>query len=136
MIARCRNAVNNSEFFGSPNNTYDVRFNGESHNTGNLLEDFEPSVNPPKEIDDSEDKKPEDWVDTKRISDPDAKKVGTLVWMRAVRIFTLRFQPDDWDEDAPYELPDEDAVKPEGWLDEEPEFIPDPGEPGYLISFE
>ena len=36
-------------------------------------------------------------------------------------------QPDDWDEDAPYEIPDEDAVKPEGWLDDEPEFIPDPG---------
>ena len=36
-------------------------------------------------------------------------------------------QPDDWDEDAPYEIPDEDAVKPEGWLDDEPEYIPDPG---------
>ena len=36
-------------------------------------------------------------------------------------------QPDDWDEDAPYEIPDEDAIKPEGWLDDEPEFIPDPG---------
>ncbi|CAL1694327.1 unnamed protein product [Somion occarium] len=60
-----------------PNNTYDVLFNGESHNLGNLLEDFAPSVNPPKE-------------------------------------------------DAPYEIPDEEAVKPEGWLDDEPEFIPDP----------
>ena len=37
-------------------------------------------------------------------------------------------KPEDWDEDAPYEIPDEDAVKPEGWLDDEPEFIPDPGE--------
>ncbi|CDO73132.1 hypothetical protein BN946_scf185007.g186 [Trametes cinnabarina] len=91
-----------------PNNTYDVRFNGESYNLGNLLEDFTPPVNPPKEIDDPEDKKPEDWVDAKRIPDPDAKK------------------PDDWDEDAPYEIPDEDAVKPEGWLDDEPEYIPDP----------
>ena len=36
-------------------------------------------------------------------------------------------QPEDWDEDAPYEIPDEDAVKPEGWLDEEPETVPDPG---------
>ena len=60
---------------GSPNNTYDVLFNGKSQNRGDVLEDFSPAVNPPKEIDDSEDKKPEDWVDTKRIADPDAKKV-------------------------------------------------------------
>lgn len=59
----------------SPNNTYDVHFNGESHNLGNLLEDFTPPVNPPKEIEDPDDKKPEDWVDTKKIPDPDAKKV-------------------------------------------------------------
>jgi hypothetical protein len=39
------------------------------------LTDFNPPVNPPKEIDDPEDKKPEDWVDAKRIPDPDATKV-------------------------------------------------------------
>ena len=48
-------------------------------------------------------------MDEKRISDPDATK------------------PEDWDEDAPYEILDEDAVKPEGWLDDEPLTIPDPG---------
>lgn len=88
--------------------------NGESVNRGDLLENFTPAVNPPAEIDDPEDKKPEDWVDAKRISDPDAKK------------------PDDWDEDAPYEILDEEAQKPEGWLDEEPLSIPDPG--GYFQS--
>ena len=62
-----------------PNNTYDVLFNGESHNLGSLLEDFTPAVNPEKEIDDPDDKKPEDWVDTKRIPDPDAKKVCTRI---------------------------------------------------------
>lgn len=93
----------------SPDNTYEVLFNGSSDKKGNLLEDFEPPVNPPKEIDDPEDKKPADWVDEKQIADPDAKK------------------PDDWDEDAPYEILDEDATKPEGWLDDEPQVIPDPG---------
>ena len=93
----------------SPNNTYDVLINGESQKRGDLLEDFSPPVNPPAEIDDPEDEKPGDWVDTKRIADPDAKK------------------PDDWDEDAPYEILDEDAEKPEGWLDDEPSTIPDPG---------
>lgn len=30
------------------------------------------------------------------------------------------------DEDAPAKIEDADAVKPEGWLDDEPEFVPDP----------
>ena len=30
------------------------------------------------------------------------------------------------DEDAPREIPDEEAVKPDGWLDEEEALIPDP----------
>jgi len=36
------------------------------------------------------------------------------------------YKPDDWDEDAPYEIPDEDAKKPEDWLDDEPLTVPDP----------
>jgi len=89
-------------------NTYDVLFNGESVNSGSLLEDFSPAVNPPKEIDDPTDSKPSTWVDEKTIADPAAKK------------------PADWDEDAPYEIVDTEAVKPEGWLDDEPTSIPDP----------
>jgi hypothetical protein len=91
-----------------PNSTYNVLVNGITQNNGSLLEDFTPSVNPPKEIDDPEDKKPADWVDEAQIADPEAKK------------------PDDWDEEAPYEILDTDAVKPEGWLDDEPLSIPDP----------
>jgi len=91
-----------------PNNTYNVLVNGESTKTGDLLTDFAPPFNPPKEIDDVNDKKPEDWVDQDKIPDPDATK------------------PEDWDEDAPYEIIDEDAVKPEGWLDNEEKMIPDP----------
>ena len=59
-----------------PNQTYAIQQNGEQVKEGSLLEDFTPSVNPPKEIDDPKDKKPEDWVDVKRIPDPDATKVG------------------------------------------------------------
>jgi hypothetical protein len=91
-----------------PNQTYEVFFNSDSQSKGSLLENFTPPVNPPKEIDDPEDKKPADWVDEQKIPDPSATK------------------PDDWDEDAPFEIPDEDAEKPEGWLDDEPEQIPDP----------
>lgn len=88
-------------------NTYVVSIDGKEERSGSLFEDFEPPFNPPTEIDDPEDKKPEDWVDEAKIPDPKAKK------------------PDDWDEDAPATIPDEDAVKPEDWLDDEPKEIED-----------
>jgi hypothetical protein len=39
-----------------------------------ILQDMEPSINPPKEIDDPKDFKPSDWVDEEMIDDPEAKK--------------------------------------------------------------
>ncbi|KAK0618365.1 Calreticulin family-domain-containing protein [Bombardia bombarda] len=91
-----------------PNNTFVIQQNGEQVKEGSLLEDFTPAVNPPKEIDDPKDKKPDDWVDEARIADPEATK------------------PEDWDEDAPYEIVDEEATQPEDWLVDEPLSIPDP----------
>lgn len=91
-----------------PDQTFELLINGESKKTGSLLEDFTPAVEPSKEIDDAEDKKPEDWIDEATIKDPDATK------------------PDDWDESAPFEIPDESATKPEDWLEDEPLTIPDP----------
>ena len=89
-------------------NTFEILIDGESKKSGSLLEDFTPSVNPEKEIDDPKDSKPDDWVDEAKIPDPDAKK------------------PEDWDEDAPFEIPDEEATKPDDWLEDEPTMIPDP----------
>lgn len=89
-------------------NTYEVLIDGESKKSGSLFEDFEPPFNPPEEIDDPEDKKPNDWVDEVRIPDSSASK------------------PEDWDEDAPVSIEDEEAEKPEGWLDDEPAEIADP----------
>ncbi|XP_068702303.1 calnexin-like [Montipora foliosa] len=91
-----------------PDNTFEVFVDQSSVNSGSLLDDFTPAVNPPKEIDDPSDKKPEDWDEREKIPDPDAEK------------------PDDWDEDAPAKIPDADAKKPDDWLDDEPEFVPDP----------
>jgi len=68
----------------SPNNTYNVLINGESDKNGSLLEDFEPAVNPPKEIDDPKDTKPKDWVDEKKIADPEAKKVSMLTCILSI----------------------------------------------------
>lgn len=47
---------------------YAVLVDGEEKKAGSILEDFEPSVNPPEEIDDPEDSKPEDWVDTPKYA--------------------------------------------------------------------
>lgn len=33
-------------------------------------------------------------------------------------------KPDDWDEEAPAQIVDTSAIKPSGWLDNEPETIP------------
>ncbi|KAF1840014.1 calreticulin precursor [Cucurbitaria berberidis CBS 394.84] len=91
-----------------PDNSFEIKIDGESTRNGTLHEDFTPSVNPDEEIDDPNDKKPEDWVDEARIADPEAKK------------------PEDWDEDAPFEIVDEEATKPADWLEDEPTTIPDP----------
>ncbi|EJU02798.1 calnexin [Dacryopinax primogenitus] len=92
----------------NPDNTYEILIDGKSEVSGSLLEDFDPAVNPPKEIDDPSDIKPEDWVDAARIPDPEATK------------------PEDWDEDAPAQILDEEAEMPEGWLEDEPVKVADP----------
>uniref|UniRef100_A0A3Q3GZA4 Calnexin n=1 Tax=Kryptolebias marmoratus TaxID=37003 RepID=A0A3Q3GZA4_KRYMA len=92
----------------NPDNSFEILVDQTVVNSGNLLKDMTPPVNPPAEIEDPDDHKPEDWDERPKIQDPDAVK------------------PDDWDEDAPAQIPDEHAVKPDGWLDDEPEYIGDP----------
>ena len=89
-------------------NTYEIFIDKNSEKKGNLLTDLEPPVNPPAEIDDPEDHKPEDWEDNAQIVDETARK------------------PDDWDESQPPTIPDKNAVKPSDWLEDEPQLIPDP----------
>nr|POF25991.1 calnexin like [Quercus suber] len=91
-----------------PDQTFEIKIDNVSSKNGTLLEDFAPAVNPEKEIDDADDKKPEDWVENSSIFDPEAKK------------------PEDWDEDAPFEIVDEEAEKPADWLENEPLTVPDP----------
>ncbi|XP_011690210.1 PREDICTED: calnexin [Wasmannia auropunctata] len=91
-----------------PDNTYEIKVDNKLLNSGSLLDDFEPPVNPPLEIEDPDDKQPEDWDDREKIPDPMAEK------------------PDDWDEDAPAQIVDEEDVMPVGWLEDEPPMIPNP----------
>uniref|UniRef100_A0A182PRF1 Calnexin n=1 Tax=Anopheles epiroticus TaxID=199890 RepID=A0A182PRF1_9DIPT len=90
-----------------PDNTYTIRVDHKTVNEGSLLTNFTPAVNPPAEIDDPEDRKPENWDDREKIPDPDASK------------------PDDWNEDEPAQIPDPKATKPTGWLDDVEEMVPD-----------
>ncbi|KAK9469631.1 Calreticulin family-domain-containing protein [Lipomyces arxii] len=95
----------------SPDQTYEIRINGNVASAGSLIEghNFEPEFSPPAEIDDPSDTKPVDWVDEDTIPDPEQAT-----------------KPEDWDEDAPFSIPDPDAVKPEDWDETAEEFIPDP----------
>ncbi|KAG0373705.1 hypothetical protein BGX24_011340 [Mortierella sp. AD032] len=115
-----------------PDQTFDIKINGESAASGSLLESFQPSVNPVKEIDDPSDSKPVDWVEEARI--PDAKATKPAEWDEDAPARVLdekATKPADWLEDELAEIPDPDAVKPEDWDDEEdgdwvPVSVPNP----------
>lgn len=80
LVSSYRHPSNNANCLpcsSSPsNNTFEVLFNGASQRSGSLLEEFDPAVNPSKEIDDPKDSKPSDWVDEKKIADPKASKAS------------------------------------------------------------
>ncbi|CAK8674977.1 unnamed protein product [Clavelina lepadiformis] len=92
----------------NPDSTFKILIDQTEINSGSLLKDVNPPVNPPKEIEDKDDKKPEDWDERETVPDPDATK------------------PDDWDEDAPQKIVDPEAEMPDDWLEDEPLYIPDP----------
>lgn len=94
----------------NPDQTYEVKINNESKQTGDLEEDW--SMLPSKEIDDPKATKPEDWDDRAQIDDPEDVK------------------PAGWD-DIPAEIADPEATKPDDWDDEldgdwEAPLIPNP----------
>ena len=80
-----------------PDQTYEVRIDGEKKESGSLLDDWD--FLPAKTIKDPSVSKPTDWVDLAQIDDPDDTK------------------PSDW-EDAPKQIADPSATKPEDWDDE------------------
>ncbi|OQS05316.1 calnexin [Thraustotheca clavata] len=81
-------------------NTFEVYADQVVIKKGGLLTHFKPSVNPPKEIDDPEDQRPNTYEETEFIPDPNAKK------------------PEDWDENEPKTIPNLKITKPEDWDEE------------------
>ncbi|XP_078428319.1 calreticulin-like [Wolffia australiana] len=97
-------------FIIRPDANYTILIDNKEKQTGSLYSDW--SILPPKQINDPEAKKPEDWDEREYIPDPEDKK------------------PEGYD-DIPKEIPDADAKKPEDWDDEEdgewtPPTIPNP----------
>lgn len=58
----------------NPDNTFEILVDQTVVNSGNLLTDMTPPINPPAEIEDPDDHKPEDWDERPKIQDPDATK--------------------------------------------------------------
>lgn len=50
-----------------PDNTFTIHLDHKVIKAGSLLKDFEPPVNPPHEIDDPEDVKPDDWDEREKV---------------------------------------------------------------------
>lgn len=84
----------------NPDNTYQMLIDQNPVNTGSLLLDFTPPINPDKEIVDPRDKKPDDWDEREKIPDETATK------------------PEDWDENEPKTIVDTNAVKPADWIND------------------
>merc|ERR1711988_1859958 len=80
-----------------PDNTLEVQIDGAKVEDGKLADGWK--FLEPKEIDDPEDKKPEDWVDEAEMDDPEDKK------------------PEGYD-DIPAKIADPKATKPDDWDDE------------------
>lgn len=114
-----------------PDNTYIISVDHKVVNEGSLLADFTPAVNPPREIDDPNDRKPANWDEREKV----LLYICTGNW--AQNKFGYRFlyrqindpdatKPDDWDEDAPAQIADSSTSKPDEWLDDEEVMIADP----------
>lgn len=62
---------------------YAVLVDGAERKGGSLFEDFEPAFNPPEEVDDPEDSKPDTWVDTPKCAL--AKQIQQMHWKPALK---------------------------------------------------
>ncbi|KAI5949896.1 hypothetical protein KGF54_005374 [Candida jiufengensis] len=111
-MARYNDLSNLYTLIIKPNQDFEIRINGEVAKAGNFngnVNLFSPSINPPKEIIDENDKQPKHWDDREYIPDPNAKP------------------PKDYEKLHQYpQIPDPSAIKPENWDEEEPRYIPDP----------
>jgi calnexin len=95
-------------YVNGEDNSFQIYIDKELEAEGNLLTDMVPPLFPPSEVDDPNDRKPADWVDSPTMPDPNARK------------------PDSWDDSIPSAIRDPKARKPDGWREDLPAYIRDP----------
>nr|XP_023022911.1 calmegin-like [Leptinotarsa decemlineata] len=79
-----------------PDNTFEILVDKKIINSGSLLEDFVPPVNPPAEIDDPNDKKPADWDESCVILAPPMNMNSNLLNVSATYTFYLKLAYKKW----------------------------------------
>jgi len=114
-----------------PDNTYEVRIDGEKKQSGTLLEDFDFLA--AKTIKDPSKSKPSDWVDEAQIDDPSDKKPAGHDDVPKQIPDPEAEKPDDWDDDADGEWEAPLIPNPEYKGDWKPKKIPNPSYLGAWI---
>ncbi|ODV79006.1 Calreticulin-domain-containing protein [Suhomyces tanzawaensis NRRL Y-17324] len=106
------------------NQDFEIRINGEVAKAGNLVTStslLRPPLNPPREIEDPNDKKPFGWDERLTIPDPNAEKPDNYelnhVWTQIPDVRAEK--PEDWDESKPKLVRAEDSQVPDYWDEEE-----------------
>lgn len=117
-LARINDLSNLYTLIIRPNSDLEVRINGKVVELGNLVTDldlFSPTMNPPKIVEDPNDRKPDDWDDRKHIPDPNVEPPEDYEKLHAHPVIPDpdAVTPDEWDESAPRYIPDPNAVKPD-----------------------
>jgi calreticulin len=82
----------------NPDNTFEVQIDGSKVEDGKLADGWK--FLEPKEIEDSEDKKPADWVNEAEMDDPEDKKPEGHDDIPAKISDPKATKPDDWDEES------------------------------------
>ncbi|KHC34536.1 calnexin [Candida albicans P76067] len=128
-MARTNELTNLYTLIIKSNQDFEIRVNGQVAKAGNLYKNqklFNPPFEPPKEIPDVDDKKPDDWDDRAYIPDPNVEKPEDYELKHEYPQIRdpNAVKPDEWDESAPRYIPDPDAVKPKDWNDAEKQWEP------------
>jgi len=114
-----------------PDNTYEVRIDGEKKQSGSLVDDFD--FLPPKTIKDPEQSKPSDWVDEAQIDDPKDQKPSGYDDIPKQISDPEAEKPDDWDDEADGEWDAPQIPNPEYKGDWKPKRIPNPAYKGAWV---
>jgi len=114
-----------------PDNTYEVRIDGEKKQSGSLVDDFD--FLPPKTIKDPEQSKPSDWVDEALIDDPKDQKPAGYDDIPKQIADPEAEKPDDWDDEADGEWDAPQIPNPEYKGDWKPKRIPNPAYKGAWV---